>query len=435
MSDLAQIARHVNAGGVKRLHALEKLLALAEATDDPGLCLRAALLLKESREPGLAHRILDNAISKWPENAHIANEKLQLERHYRQNRRADARYVDFVRSGIHANLAVRDAIAELVNASREARHLPPELVAAMMSATAACKSEVLKSAVEHVFRNFKPMAALFEQLTDTHFADPYEVHRKLELLLAERSPGCLLRIGDGEGAALLSAVHRSKLGASNLGHFLARWFGVWDEDVFSRVHGLANELQSRIVEADIVGVPPLGWIEKELRLRRTAVYLNCLEACRVSFSSRSPQSVVTDVSISMQMEQQGMISQLVRQAGSVSVISSRRDLAQQITDKLRVKVSAAWLIPPPASDPEVRKGELERGTHLQRFDEIRKSLRVTRPGELVLISAGFLGKLYGLDIKRLGGLALDIGFLGDLWVDFRSRPESAISRNNPLALK
>lgn len=435
MIDLGRLMREINAGGPARAESLRKLVAFAEETDDASLCLRSALVLKECQEPGLSHRIFEHGMRKWPANAHLANEKLQLERLYRQTRRADATFIDLVRSGLDPNLVMRDAVAALVNSTREGHHKPPELVAAMMSIVAVSRNDFLRSTIEYVFRNFNELSSLFERLSLARFSDIHQVYEQLDKLIAERRPGCLLRIGDGEGAALQNALRTSKMSESNLKHFLERWFGNSEQATYAKVNEVAAELRSRIGEADVIGIPPLGWIEKELRLRRTQTYVNCIEASRACFENMSNEALVADVSISVQMEQHGLVSQLVRKAGAVSVIGSRTDLPKLIEDRLRVKVKSFHLIPPPASDQETRPGELEKGTHLQRFDEIRRSLDVKEHGEVVLVSAGFLGKLYGLDIKKRGGIALDIGFLGDLWVDFRSRPESAISRNNPLALK
>lgn len=426
--------REISAGGPGRADALRRLIAFAERTDDANLCLRSALILKECQEPGHSHRIFEIATRKWPSNANLLNEKLQLERLHHQSHRANATFIDFARSGLNPNLVMRDAVAALMNSTRDAKHMSPELVAAMMSVVAASRNDFLRSTIEYIFRNFSDLSRTFENLAFSHFSDIHEVYDRLERLIIDRRPGCLLRLGDGEGAALQNSLHASKMSESNLKHFTERWFGSSDPATYARVSDIAREIRERIGEADVIGIPPLGWIEKELRLRHTQIYVNCLEASRACFEKKSPEALVADVSISVQMEQHGLVSRLIKKAGAVSVVGSRRDLPKLIESKLRIKVNSQVLIPPPASDQEARPGEMQKGTHLQNFDAIRASLNVQYPGEVFLVSGGFLGKLYGLDIKRRGGIALDIGFLGDLWVDFRSRPESSISRNNPLAL-
>jgi hypothetical protein len=50
------------------------------------------------------------------------------------------------------------------------------------------------------------------------------------------------------------------------------------------------------------------------------------------------------------------------------------------------------------------------------------SLQVKFPGQLFLIGAGVWGKIYCNRIKSLGGIAIDVGAVCDVWINIPSRP-------------
>jgi hypothetical protein len=55
------------------------------------------------------------------------------------------------------------------------------------------------------------------------------------------------------------------------------------------------------------------------------------------------------------------------------------------------------------------------------FDRVMESLSTIAPGQVVLVAAGMLGKIYCNRIKQCGGIALDIGSVADVWVGRRAR--------------
>jgi hypothetical protein len=65
--------------------------------------------------------------------------------------------------------------------------------------------------------------------------------------------------------------------------------------------------------------------------------------------------------------------------------------------------------------------------------DLCQSLRSVRAGELYLVAAGIVGKIYCDMIKSLGGVAIDIGSVADLWMDVPSRHFNAAERQ--LALR
>jgi hypothetical protein len=52
------------------------------------------------------------------------------------------------------------------------------------------------------------------------------------------------------------------------------------------------------------------------------------------------------------------------------------------------------------------------------YKELREQIRSTAgPGDLVLVAAGVIGKIFLNDIRERGGVALDVGSSLEKWVD------------------
>ena len=66
---------------------------------------------------------------------------------------------------------------------------------------------------------------------------------------------------------------------------------------------------------------------------------------------------------------------------------------------------------------------------------IQKTLDVAYQGEVFLVGAGFLGKIYCQTIKNLGGIALDIGSAADYWMGYQTRPFTNIKQRQKDSVK
>ncbi len=77
--------------------------------------------------------------------------------------------------------------------------------------------------------------------------------------------------------------------------------------------------------------------------------------------------------------------------------------------------------------PEAEKAaQVAADTHLTtRFPALMEreipDLMARAPGLVVLVGAGLLGKLYCARVKALGGIALDVGSMLDVWAGLKTR--------------
>ena len=236
----------------------------------------------------------------------------------------------------------------------------------------------------------------------------------------------MLRLGDGEGAFIHSTAEIGAQDAMFRAHrefFAARWYGdpqLAEDPDFLKV---AMELRARLPEADIIGLPQAEWLAHEMTLRNLRAMVNCLELARLSETMGFARSDrLTTTAVAVDLEYRGMISELLRESASVSLITCHAELGGKLERCGRARIGRVILVPPAHSDLG-QTGYSAGGSHFREtFPEVNRMIDDIQPGELVLVGAGFLGKLYALRVKERGGIALDVGSLLDLWMGFVTRP-------------
>jgi len=220
-----------------------------------------------------------------------------------------------------------------------------------------------------------------------------------------REPFSLVRLGNGEARVAGYPDFTSPIWLSRS---FRNWFGsraVEGENALIRAHMLAA-----VVASDLVGIPSgegsggdAHWGFARVMLR---VY-SCMPAdgalCRHAFHLTAMKN--------------RFFEDLVRNEPSVSVISPH-DLRAPLADGLGVG-DVAWYGVPGQAKFFAREGQ--RPHYPEVFQDIRERLRVRRPGEIFLVGAGPLGKVYCHWVKAAGGIALDVGSVLDVWAGFATR--------------
>lgn len=112
------------------------------------------------------------------------------------------------------------------------------------------------------------------------------------------------------------------------------------------------------------------------------------------------------------------------------IISCHPQLATVLQSFLCIDEVNSILIPP-------EKGRLSAsnmldGDHLEHFFAPISEKCKAMEGQVVLVAAGFLGKIYCALIKEAGGVAIDIGSLADFWAGYSTRAKTTSSLISPF---
>lgn len=258
-----------------------------------------------------------------------------------------------------------------------------------------------------------------------------KLRTKLLVDIADQKPFTLLRIGDGEGNVLF--WHDRKQISAELAKICMD--RIWTV-MFGKNHGseenwnmLSEGLTAATSNADYLGFPTT----KQLEAALTAVQAGdrqildirgttgVIAACDWVHNNRQKLNetvVYTNWHVHISLYQ--FYSDLVRQAGNLSLITCYPELISGLHQKCNVSKGDIWLIPHQAFNI---KGTPASIHYPNRFDEICVDLASTnRKGQLFFVGAGLVGKLYCDVIKQAGGMAIDVGSMMDVWMGIGVRP-------------
>lgn len=263
----------------------------------------------------------------------------------------------------------------------------------------------------------------------------------IEDRLSNRKSVSLIRLGDGEGAILARPTAKDKaLWSTVLSHF-----GPHVTSGF--INSLADELISAINTADVIGVRDdllnVHFPESNFDLSqnefteqfKTLFHLRSAEqnidyagALRLALTHRflanhkfAKGVLFGGAWMHFGLSQSGDLARLISTEEHIGLVSSKPALAEQLESLLNVKVNYFKI---PDIYRELRKNEdHDFANQLPvKLAQMMNTLKVSFQGQLVLVGAGIIGKVYCHRIKELGGVAIDVGSICDAWIGISSRP-------------
>lgn len=257
------------------------------------------------------------------------------------------------------------------------------------------------------------------------FSDPLVMHSVTDWLkdrIAQGTPTSVIRLGDGE-ACFMPYSDSTKSEKYNDQKFIQNIW--WGEQKLSSSENqkLEHELQLAIDSADLIGVPPLLRIIKDLQC-----YLsndsNRIFRCMSNIYSYCSgldlgQRKFTSAHIHTDMEKYEMYRDLLEDLDACTIISSHRGISKLLEDKYGIAFVEEILIPGEMKYAHQWSRHEEKPHFPFYFDQINKMK--WEKGKVYLVAAGFLGKIYCSNIKKQGGISIDIGAIVDYWMGFKTR--------------
>jgi len=398
-------------------------LGLSCATLDEGL--HAAVVLKEHGKLDQAGAVFQHLRAIWPDDESLAYEHIQFLRRARQDAQADETLIGLVRRGMEGENLLRECIARALIEPASSELTRSQVLQALLLAVSRSASPYNLAMVNY-FASIDA-ASVLDTLQGSHFQTLQATHDLCLQAIRAKTPFCLLRLGDGDGALLHPAGYSAGQEAMFLAHRQFFTGHCYNDPALAADPGfleVALELRSRLQEADVIGIPQPDWLQHEIRMRNLRSLVNCLQLARLADSlGLGISGRLSTTTVALDLEYHGFIGEMLRESGSVSLISSHAALGERLTASGRVKVRQTIPIPPASSDRGQTGYELHTSHFRDAFGAVNRAIDETiAPGELVLIAAGFLGKFYALRVKQCGGIALDIGSLADLWMGYMTRP-------------
>ena len=269
--------------------------------------------------------------------------------------------------------------------------------------------------------------------------------------LEKKQPLSLVRFFDGEGAIYKAESWSDDFVQNRMTYYFGKNKYIKDDVIF-----IKNAIISALDQTDIVGIPNLDIVENMLefieiyanseinkvpimdRRYNTSIDINSVWRIASSFelviNSLANQNIgycTKDVHYDLVLS--GYLYRILNRVSHVSIISSQP--VKEYLEKLFSIQVIEYTIPSRSIDKDSRASTSH---YPNRFNELKAELGSKKlNGQLFLIGAGPLGKVYCKIVKEQGGVAIDIGAVFDSWINFRTRPEHATKSstfNNKLLL-
>lgn len=249
-------------------------------------------------------------------------------------------------------------------------------------------------------------------------------------------PLSLIRLGDGEGNFLPYPAGQEAHAGPDRDATQRIWWGK------ARLEGVAADamtaaLAHAVRNADVVGVPDLSRLCYGLPLPTPPFLFHSWHDYRglltiLDHLGRqggrdgggalfAPEQTITSCHIHADLAAWGQYERLFAAVGRVSLITCHPALPDALARRFGVAIGQVHRIPHEARYA-AQFGYADAGEHYpDAFRELERTLAVRAPGEVFLVAAGFLGKMYCDWIKERGGIALDVGSVVDHWCGFATR--------------
>lgn len=136
------------------------------------------------------------------------------------------------------------------------------------------------------------------------------------------------------------------------------------------------------------------------------------------YADLAGDAILTNANIHYDWQENNQFKSMLQGRERVIVLSNY-DLVDEIRGHFNID-TIGWIpIPGHARYTDPRRQSYRH--YPERFEELRQVLMKTSPGEIHLVGAGVVGKIYCHWIKQAGGIALDIGSVFDFWAKNRKR--------------
>lgn len=244
-----------------------------------------------------------------------------------------------------------------------------------------------------------------------------DLHHRIRTAIVSKSPFSVIRLGDGEARIIGYPKYLPRTLVSDIWQ---TWFGRSDftDDQVERVR---ENLKQACLGVDVMGVPRAAadvlseFGRVKALLPREGFVLRTTPLCHAGFH------------LGLYREQR--YRSLFEGVPRVAVIGPR-DLRDILPGAIGVP-EVRWLPVPPEmkfSDlpEEDRTAQVQSYAHLRtRYSDLME-VEIPRalaswPGLVVLVGAGVLGKIYCHRVKQLGGIAIDVGSMMDVWAGLKTR--------------
>mgnify|MGYP003656454462 CR=1 FL=1 len=222
--------------------------------------------------------------------------------------------------------------------------------------------------------------------------------------IENKTPSSFIRLGDGEAIML---GYNDISSPSEITMMTKKIFGNYPFTKEQLLH-LKELLIASCQGANIIGVPPA-------KNRTLSKYYRRIEDIFIPKYKLFDSNIqLALASFHRNLQEEDLYEKILKNKTKIYCISGRQ-VKGAIENRFNIECELIK-VPPQSSD-----SHNSYNNHPDLYKNIVEQIRVNRQGDLWFVGAGFYGKAYCNEIKKRGGIAIDVGSVFDAWLGIRSR--------------
>jgi tetratricopeptide (TPR) repeat protein len=284
-----------------------------------------------------------------------------------------------------------------------------------------------KGFVEYAAQTLQRFDGLFD--TDISHAQSRDVVARLRMALTEKKPFSFIRVGDGESNALAYDADIARFAHSDAAEREVVWWGHALDPAQRQT--LSVRVLAAMQDADGLGIPALERILRDIKLERRE-YLGSTRAGRgIRMVLRAlgeggalaqPRALMVSAHLQHDLEKWNLYIDLFDGVDGIVAVSCHDGLPDAFAKRFGGKLAQNIVVPPRhASLGSFGRTEMGPKILPEVLDETITQLPADLSGRMVVVGAGYAGKVIVHEAKKRGAVALDLGSVLDYWMGAATR--------------
>ena len=265
--------------------------------------------------------------------------------------------------------------------------------------------------------------------TDISRAQAADFVSEMRTRLRDRVPTALIRVGDAESNALTYDAAFARHAESDAAEREIVWWGrAIDESARAK---LARAVLEAMRDADVLGIPTLERILRDVKPERREFLGNTragrgiravLRALGEGGALSNPRALITSAHIQHDLGEWNLYPDLFDGLHDIVAVSCHAGLPEAFRKRFDATI-AQNIVVPPRHASLASFGMTEMGPKIlpEVLDETIAQLPADLGGRMVIVGAGYAGKVIVQEAKKRGALALDLGSVLDYWIGASTR--------------
>lgn len=282
-----------------------------------------------------------------------------------------------------------------------------------------------------------------------HLRDPSAgptLNEQIKAKIRNKEPGSYVRLGDADGNALYARSGKYRALADYCVKKISRIYFGNDDLMKDHIGFFTDSVIEAVEEADVVGGPVRPTVSRSFHTPAPDLDVRGMCGMRGVYNyfggGDYDLSRLANAAWASTWYSRSLLPyyfDFLKDQPSARFITCYEELGPLVQQRANIGEVETHLVPMQASiafqTKKVAHMKKDIGHYPDVFPRIMEAIRPPYDGCVYIIAAGILSKAYCTQVKRRGGIAIDIGSVADIWMNFQSRPNAKDDLVAKYALK